>query len=111
MLLLILSEDFKRNDSSVIATSAPNFSNSVLRATNLSVSLIFKVCKPVNLHSKPKPNAVTEIVCAISGAFLKSNSMILLLSVFSTFFKLTELFSKLVSTPNSLYNSDNTESP
>jgi len=40
---------------SVILIVAPNFLSSLSKATNLSVSLIFSVCKPSKLHPIPKP--------------------------------------------------------
>ena len=68
---LIPFEERIVKDSFVIITSAPSFINSVFKASNRSVSFIFKVCKPAKWHSKPNPKQVTAMVCAISGEFCK----------------------------------------
>ena len=87
-------------ESSVILTFTLNLLNSFFNAKSLSVSLIFSVCRPVKLHSIPRPRQVTQIVCAKSGFEVKSNEN---LSVFdSIFFKIIRSSKYVVLTPNDL---------
>ena len=53
--------------SLVTATFAPSFSSSFFKANSLSVSFIFRVCKPVRLQPIPNPKQVTAMVWAMSG--------------------------------------------
>ena len=67
----------------------------------LSVSLIFKVCKPDKLQAMPSAKQVTAIVCAISGASFKFLTKISLL-VFFSLVSVIQSSPKVVATPKCL---------
>ena len=96
------------SDTSTLSTS--NFSISFFKANNLSVSLIFNVCRPCKLQSTPRPRQVITIVWAKSGLFSR---LIEILSgrTILFYFKYILLSLNFVSTPNCLYNSTILESP